>query len=126
VREPRTRLASIHAELLQPCLETARKSGRLTALVCEDEHAHRARLAVAQRLELERSALGNRSAQRSEDRVELASRSSSEKSKGDVKALDRAAAGEMLRPPLLQSSRDVSRQLECEEEPKCFPPWIRS
>ncbi len=125
MRKPRARLASIHAESLQPALQSDCEPGRLSALVSENEHSDGARLAVAHGLELERWRLGGGLAQRGEDGIELAPRACSQERKRDVKALDRSATLEVACPPDAKRGRDVIRELECEKEPETLIPLDR-
>src|SRR5438132_12698613 len=79
VRKPRTPLGLVDAELVEPAVNILRDPRRLSAFVPADEHADGARLAVSRRNEHRRLGADSRLAQRTGDRLELASRARPEK-----------------------------------------------
>ena len=116
--EPRASLGPVDAELLEPRVEACRQPTRLAAWVFEDEHAHRARLAVAHRPEREWARLPSGLPQDADDRVEVRPWARPEEGKRDVEALDRASALEVPLPPADERVNHVVGKLESEKEPE--------
>ena len=116
--EPRASLGPVDAELLEPRVDVCRQPTRLAAWVFEDEHAHRARLAVAHRPERERDRLASGFPQNGDDRVKVGAWARPEEGERDVKALDRASALEVPLSPADERVNHVVGKLEIEKEPE--------
>jgi hypothetical protein len=118
VRKPSAALALVHAELFQAGLDARGERRRATGRIGEDEHADRARLAVARDLEREGLGRGSLACEQSEDGIEDGAGLRPEERERDVVGGDGAACSEMARGPPRELGSDVVGQLESEKEPE--------
>lgn len=122
--QPRTLLAPVHAELLEPLLNLTRERGGAAGVVAEHEHADAPRLAVALDLELEAGGASGALSQHAADRVELPRGPRAEEGKRDVEVLRRHDPStphlfnraELRRRPGGESIEDVTGKPQAEEE----------
>lgn len=120
--KPRSRLGLVDAKLTQQLMEAGCQPGCTPARVLEDEHADRAGLAVAHRVERERRGLTSGLAQCPENRPEIRPGPRAEEGEGDMEALDGAASGQVLLSPVDEGVDNLVGELEGEEEPEPFIP----
>lgn len=115
-------LAPVHAELLEAVLDARGERRGGPGGIGEHEHAHRARLAVADDLELERIGRGGLPHEQPDDRLEDAARLRSEKRERDVMRPDRPPGNQMPGGPTRELRGDDVWELEGEEEPEAVIP----
>ena len=115
--QPWAALALVHTETLETALHAVRERRGPPTRIGEDEHADRASLPVAQRLEHERLGRSGLSRQDLGDRRHRRAGLRSEKGERDVEALDRSTAIEVVLSPANELDDDVVRNLERDEEP---------
>src|SRR5262245_30840015 len=122
VREPRTALARVDAEPLEPLEHVDRESPCVTAQVVEDEHADAARLPVAELPEREGAGGGCRSAELDPDGRSLGCGAATEEGDSDVQISARhdAVAREYAPLPFREPVEHRVRERESAEEPESF------
>jgi hypothetical protein len=121
VWKPRTALTLVDTQALEPAMHVLGQRGRTALVVCKDEHADAARLAIAVDVQRGRPSAGRCLAERGRDRRELLHRAPTEERKCDVQVLARHDSNvrrsrECVALPLAQTVERVLRQAQCEEE----------
>ena len=122
VREPRTALALVHPQPLEPPVEVVGERDRAAVLVVEDEHAHAPRLAVAG--DREPGGPGGRGclSKLAGDRRNLGSRAPAEERKREVEVCtdntaDTSPLRKRLTAPGDEAVEDDVRETKGAEEP---------
>src|SRR5207248_8882101 len=110
VREPATLLRLVHAEQPEPLMQVAREVAGRIALVVEDEHPDASGLAVAHRLEADRSGGRGGGSQLPGDRFDLLARTVAQERDRDMQVLarDDAALGQIVALPAGEDIGDVA------------------